>query len=534
MKRSAPAALVLTGLLALAALSPAAAQSPDYGALGGIRDEGLHRSQVMDTLSYLTDVVGPRLTGSPQLKAAQSWAIGRFKEWGLADPRNEAWGTFGRGWSFSRAAVHMVKPQETPLLALPKGWSPATEGAVRGQVVQLKIASEKDLEPWRGKIAGKIILLEDTSDTQRPAGNGDRRFDDHGLEDLYQFPIPADRPEGGFRERARERTRLRNAVFPFLAQEKVLATIEISSREWGVLRLGGTSAFRPGDHPGVPALVMAVEHWNRIHRLLERKIDVELEVDVAARFYDDDLKAYNTLAEIPGSDLKGEVVMAGAHIDSWHTGQGATDNASGVAVVMEAARILKTLGLKPRRTIRFALWSGEEQGLLGSTAYVENHFAARPLSKDKDEEIYPPAIRKTVGPLEVKPEHAKLAAYFNLDNGSGKIRGIYTNENAAVVPIFQAWLAPFADLGATQVTMRSTGSTDHVPFDRAGLPGFQFIQDQLDYFPKTHHSNLDVVDHAERDDLMQASVLMAAFLYDAAMRPEMLPRKPLPKGNEPR
>jgi Zn-dependent M28 family amino/carboxypeptidase len=272
---------------------------------------------------------------------------------------------------------------------------------------------------------------------------------------------------------------------------------------------------------------MAAEHFNRLSRLLDRKLPVELELDVRARFIDQDPMAYNTVAEIPGTDRKGEVVMLGAHMDSWHTGTGATDNGAGVAVTMEAVRILRALDLHPRRTIRIALWSGEEQGLLGSRAYVREHFASRP-EQPGDAEL--PFFQRPVrGPLTIKPEHAKLSGYFNVDNGTGKIRGIYTQQNAAVVPIFEAWLRPFADLGATTVTMRNTGGTDHQSFDAVGLPGFQFIQDEGDYSTRTHHTNMDVLDRAQKDDLMQASVVLASFVYNTAMRDELLPRKPLPR-----
>ncbi len=305
--------------------------------------------------------------------------------------------------------------------------------------------------------------------------------------------------------------------------------MEPSSRLNGVVRVAGGGSWEPGQSVGVPALVMAAEHYNQILRLVEHGRPVELEIDIAARFHDGDLQAYNTVAEIPGTDKKGEVVMAGAHLDSWHSGTGATDNAAGSAVVMEAARILKALGVKPRRTIRFALWSGEEQGLLGSRAYVKQHFATRPESRDPQQQELPERYRDDTWPLDLKPEHARLAAYFNLDNGAGRIRGIYAEENVAVKPIFAAWLTPFADLGAGAVTLRATSGTDHVPFDRVGLPGFQFIQDKMDYRTRTHHTQLDTYDHLKRQDLMQASVIMAAFLYDAAMRPEPLPRKPLPQ-----
>jgi Zn-dependent M28 family amino/carboxypeptidase len=275
-------------------------------------------------------------------------------------------------------------------------------------------------------------------------------------------------------------------------------------------------------------VVLIPEDYNRILRLLERGPEVELEVDVDAAFLDGDPTANNTVAEIPGTGAAGEVVMVGAHLDSWHGGTGATDNAAGCAVAMEAVRILRALAVAPRRTIRIALWSGEEQGLLGSAAYVAEHFASRPEPEDPAERELPPGLRQNPGPLTVKPDHTRLTAYFNLDNGGGRIRGVYTQENVAVEPIFTAWLAPFRDLGAGTVTARNTRGTDHQSFDRVGLPGFQFVQDGLDYTSRTHHTVADGYDHLVRDDLIQASVVLASFLYHAAMRPEMLPRKPLP------
>jgi Zn-dependent M28 family amino/carboxypeptidase len=280
---------------------------------------------------------------------------------------------------------------------------------------------------------------------------------------------------------------------------------------------------------GVPALVMAIEHYGRLARLLAQKKDVELELDVKARFHDDDPMSYNTIAEIPGTDRAGELVMLGGHMDSWHGGTGATDNAAGVAVAMEAVRILRTLGVKPRRTIRIALWSGEEQGLLGSEGYVMQHFASRPVPEDpKERENF--SLRRSTGPLTFKPEHAKLSAYFNVDNGTGRIRGIYAQENAAVVPIFEEWLAPLKDLGATTVTMRNTRGTDHESFDAVGLPAFQFIQDQIEYETRTHHTNQDVYERLQREDLMQASVVLATFVWQAAARDAKLPRKPMPQS----
>ena len=289
-----------------------------------------------------------------------------------------------------------------------------------------------------------------------------------------------------------------------------------------------------GEATGPTALVLAQEHFNRIARLLASGKEVELELDVRARFHDDDEMAYNTIAEIPGSDRKAEVVMLGAHLDSWHAGTGATDNAAGSAVAMEALRILKALDVRPRRTIRIGLWTGEEQGLLGSRAYVKQHFAARPDPSPEEREI-PSSLRRDTGPLTLKPDHARLSVYFNLDNGTGKVRGVYLENNAAAMPIFEAWLEPFEDLGARTLTMRrmTGGGTDHQPFDSVGLPGFQFIQDEGDYSSRTHHTNWDVYDRIQREDMMQASVVMAAFAYNAAMRAEMFPRKPLPKDASP-
>lgn len=523
-----PVLILLT--LAPPSITAAGAEEPvDLSVMTRIREEGFRRSQVMDTLFHLTDVIGPRLTGSPQLKEANDWTRQRFESWGLSNAHLEGY-PFGRGWSFSACEVRMVSPREAPLLALPKAWTPATSGPVRGEVMKAGIKSEEDLEKLKGKVAGKILFIDDPLEIKEPEDPQLKRYSEEDLDKLGDFTIPGE--ERDWRKAALERWRLRKAVNEFLEKEKALAVVEVSSRANGIVRVTSGGSWEPGESVGVPSLVMAAEHYNQILRLVDARDEgkpVELEIDVAARFHDDDPKAYNTVAEIPGTDKKNELVMAGAHLDSWHAGTGATDNAAGSAVVMEAARILKAIGVKPRRTIRFALWTGEEQGYDGSIAYVKQHFATRPENTDPKEKELPERLRTDTWPLQLKPEHAKVAAYFNLDNGTGKIRGIYTEGNAALRPIFEAWLAPFADLGATTVTQNSTGGTDHVPFDRIGLPGFQFIQDQMDYMTRTHHTNLDTYDHLRRDDMVQASVIMAAFLYDAAMRPEPLPRKPLPQ-----
>jgi carboxypeptidase Q len=524
-------------LCATAALAMPGAEEPvDLAMVTRIRDEGLNRSKVMDTLGYLTDVIGPRVTGSPAARAANEWTRRQLESWGLQGAHLERWGPFGRGWTFERASVHMVRPATLPLIALPKAWTPGTDGPVRGEVVKWKAESEADLEKAKGKLAGKVVLLDDAREIKDPDQPLFSRYSDAELSRLAQYGQGDDNRRPGRprdRESALRRARFEKALREFLAAEKVLATVEPSAREGTVVRVQGGGSREPGESAGVTALVMAAEQYNRLVRLVDRGTPVELEVDVRARFLDDDPMADNTVAEIPGSDRRGEVVMLGAHLDSWHAGTGATDNAAGCAVVMEALRILQALEVRPRRTIRIALWTGEEQGLLGARAYVREHFGSRPEPTDPIERGLPSSLRRPTGPLTLRPDHARLSAYFNLDNGTGRIRGIYTQQNVAAVPIFEAWLRPFADLGATTVSNRTTGSTDHVPFDAVGLPGFQFIQDEADYTTRTHHTNLDVYDRAQREDLMQASVVMASFVYHAAMREDRFPRKPLPRDPSP-
>jgi carboxypeptidase Q len=521
----------------LAAATAFAEEPVDLTAVNRIRDEGFNNSKVMETLAQLTDVLGPRLTGSPNLKRAGEWARQQLADWGLADARLESWGPFGRGWSFERSSVHMLAPSTVPLIALPKAWTPGTERPVRAGALRVKLESQADLDRVRGTLAGKVLFLDEARDLKRPETPLFRRYTPEALEDLARWEAGPGRRGGPppDRETALRRFRFQRTLREFLKTENALATVEASERDGGVVRVGAGGSRQAGEEPGVTALVMAAEHYNRVLRLLERGTPVELEVDVRARFHDEDPMAYNTVAEIPGTDRRGEVVMLGAHLDSWHAGTGATDNAAGSAVVMEAARILRALEVRPRRTIRVALWTGEEQGLLGSRAYVREHFGARPEPTDAAERSLPSYLRRDRGPLALKPAHARLSAYFNLDNGTGRIRGIYTQQNAAALPLFEAWLEPFADLGATTVTNRSTGGTDHLPFDAVGLPGFQFIQDEADYSTRTHHTNMDVYDRLQKDDMMQASVIMASFVYHAAMREERFPRKPLPRepGPEP-
>jgi hypothetical protein len=516
------------GLLSLAAAAPAV-EPVDWEMVTRIREEGFSRSRVLDTLRHLTDEIGPRLTGSPGLAAANEWTRRQLEDWGLEDARLEPWGPFGRGWTFERAAVHMVEPRSTTIFALPQAWTPGTSGPVRGAVRTATLDSVEDLDGLRGQVRGQILLLEDDRPPGREQEPAVRRFDPDGLRELVDYPLDDEAgPRRDYRARARERAAFARQRNAFLAEEGVVATFAMSSRDEGILRVGGAGSREPGESVGVPALVMSAEQHRWIARLLEAGRAVVLEVDVATTFHDSDPMAYNTVAEIRGGDLRQELVMVGAHLDSWHAATGSNDNAAGVAVAMEAVRILEAVGAKPRRTIRVALWTGEEQGLLGSRAYVREHFAARPAPQDPEAAALPVSLWPETWPIQYRADWDRLSAYFNLDNGSGRIRGVYTQGNLGVVPIFEAWLQPFHDLGADTLTNRNTGGTDHLPFDAVGLPGFQFIQDALDYGSRTHHTHLDHYDHASAADLQQASVVMASFLYHAANRDQKLPRKPKP------
>jgi carboxypeptidase Q len=515
-------------LTALTASVYATEEAVDLEMVTRIRDEGFTNSKVMDTVGYLTDVIGPRVTGSPQMREANDWTRQRLESWGLVNSHLEAW-TFGRGWSLERSVVQMIKPAPATLVAVPRAFTPGTDGPRRGKVVKVKIESEADAEKYRGQLAGRIVLLGEPRDTANPEKPQFTRYSDQELDGLAHFDVEPARRGPLDRETITRRLRLQRVLRPFFVAEKALATIEVSPADAGVVVVGRGGSWVKGEDPGVPALVMAAEQYNRLARLVDRDVDVELELDIRSHFQDDDPTAYNTVAEIPGSDKRGELVMLGAHLDSWHAGTGATDNAAGSAVAMEAVRILQALDVKPRRTIRIALWSGEEEGLLGSKAYVAEHFGTRGGPPDPSERDLPSFLRRETGPVTTKPDHARLSAYFNVDNGTGKIRGIYAERNAAVAPLFEAWLRPLHDLGATTVTLRHTGGTDHLSFDAIGLPAFQFIQDEADYETRTHHTNLDVFDRLQKTDLMQAAVVLATFVYDAATRPERMPRRPLPR-----
>jgi carboxypeptidase Q len=525
--------------IAVAALAvPALAQEKlDWATLGRIRDEGFRHSQVMETADQLTDVHGPRLTGSPQYKEAADWARQQLEAWGLANAHLESW-PFGRGWSFDRCSAHVVAPMAFPLVALPKAWTAGTNGPVRGRVMRVKVDSEADVEALKGKVAGMILWVGEARELKGPEDGGVfKRYTDKQLDEIEQYQIPGPRgfrgPRPFDREAFLKRRRLQQALDKLYAAERPLAVVEPSERDANVLRLGGARSYKKGDPQPVTQLVVSASQWNRVARLLDRKMDVEVEVDVRARFHEDDTNGYNVVADLPGTDKKGEIVLIGAHLDSWHPGTGATDDAAGCAATMEAIRILKAIDARPRRTVRVGLWGGEEQGFLGSRAYVSAHLATRPEPKEGEADDLPSFLRnEPPAPMTVRPDHAKLSAYFNLDNGTGKVRGIYLQEDAPARPVFEAWMQAVKDLGATRITMRNTGGTDHIPFDGVGVPAFQFIQDPIEYmdgsFFGTHHTDMDVYDRLQRDDLMQAAVVIATFAYDAATRDELMPRKPQP------
>jgi carboxypeptidase Q len=551
-------ALVLMFSTVLLTGTTVRAQAPqekfDQDAINKIKEEGLKNSQVMDVLSYITDVSGARLTGSPNIHSAQEWAKKKLSDWGLQNAHLEAWGPFGRGWSLEGFSANMIKPYYVPLIAYPKAWSASTNGTLRGQPVLFDVKTEADLENYKGKLKGAIVLLSPAREVKAHFEAMGRRQTD---EDLLRMANaePAGQGQGRFGQftpEQRAAMQLQNKKWEMIYSEGAALVLEPGRGDGGTIFVQSANLVYPQDTPAdkrktirdkdappiVPQVVVAVEHYNRIIRMMSRSAPVQLEMNLQAKYYDQDLMSHNVIAEIPGTDLKDEIVMLGAHFDSWHAGTGATDNAAGSAVCMEAVRILQTLGLKPRRTIRIGLWSGEEQGLLGSRAYVAEHLGKRlgpnpgfgpPTPGER------PAAPETPPQFELKPDHEKFAGYFNLDNGTGKIRGIYMQGNEQVRPIFRAWFAPFKDIvGTTKensfatLTISNTGGTDHLSFDAVGLPGFQFIQDEIEYDTRTHHSNMDVYDRIQEDDMKQAAIIMAAFVYNTAMRDKKLPRKPFP------
>jgi len=521
--------MLCVGLATVAQVQAQTKEPVDLDMVSRIRQEAFHRSQVMATFGHLTEQIGPRLTNSPNMAKANAWTREQMTAWGLSNVHDEAFDDFGRGWQYRSASVDLLGPRQLSLHAVPKAWTPGTQGPVEGEAIAVSIKTKADLDKYKGKLKGKVVLLSDLREYKPGTESDSKRYDEAGLTALLEYTVPKDTNPAERKKRATEyvqRQEMTQALNKFLVEEGAIASLSISGWDNGIIRVGGGGSRRAGEPLGVPELAVAAEHYNPLLRALERGEQVRLRVNVDAEFTSaTNDPGYNTIAEIPGSG--NEVVIIGAHMDSWHAGTGAADNAAGVSVMMEAMRILKTLGVKPRRTIRIVLWSGEEQGLIGSGAYVAKHIAEYPESTDPEQKKLPKGFQERGGPLQKKRDYDKVSAYFNLDNGSGKIRGVYAQENLAAMPIFEAWLKPFNDVGATIVTPRNTGSTDHISFDRVGVPGFQFVQDGLDYFSNVHHSDLDTYDHASPEDLKQASAIIAAFAYHAATREQKLPRKPL-------
>ncbi len=542
-------------LLPMVAFSQTASAQSVYTApasdIQKIRDQGMtDKSQVMNTLSYLTNVIGPRLTNSPNMKKANDWTRDTMAKWGMKNAHLESWGPFGRGWELENFSAQVNAPMPFPLIAYPKAWSPSTKGAVTGDVVKVDIKSDEDFAKYKGKLRGKIVLASEIKDIEADFKGMASRYTEEELEKLAAEPNPADQPRRGNRpagtpemtpemQKRLERFLISMKVSNFLIEEGAAVILESSPRgSGGTIFVQGASVAQdvpenpmdiftrrgnrlsPQDKAAeakmIPQVVVATEDYNRLARMVDFGVTPKMTINIDAKYFDDDPMGYNTIAEIPGSDpkLKDEVVMLGGHMDSWHAGTGATDNGAGVAVAMEAARIIMAAGLKPRRTIRVALWSGEEQGLNGSRGYVKQQFGEMDGQGDDRK------LTKTAN-------YDKLSAYYNLDNGTGKIRGVYMQGNEAVRPYFAAWLAPFATDGASTLTLSNTGGTDHLSFDAIGLPGFQFIQDEIEYSTRTHHSNQDVFDRIQADDMREAATIMAAFVYQTAMMDEKMPRKPM-------
>ncbi len=526
-------AILLVSMAAHSQVRPP--DAADAAMLNRIWLEGTNNSRVMEHLSWLTDVFGPRIPGSPAYNKAAAWAVQRFTELGLAGAVIEPAGELGLGWSCDYVSAHMIAPSYMPVLAYPRPWTGSTKGKITGSPVLTLISSKADLDKYKGKLKDAIVFLKDPRPVHPNFNAPAKRLDDKDFKDLLDTPIPVrpakpggSTPEGGLKWEELEE---------FFKSEEVGVLVEPSSgsrSDFGTVKVdaygGNGKDFVTRDQS--PRIIMAAEQYDRICRILDLKVPVTLEIEVRATIYDKDTQGYNVTAEIPGTDKKDELVMLGGHLDSWTGGTGAVDDAAGCAVAMEAVRILKALGVKPRRTIRAAFWAGEEEGFYGSRGYVVRHFGdtdKQSLAK-MDFDALEKNWRNPLGEskkLLAKPDYAKISGYFNYDNGSGRIRGIYIQENFQVRPIFEEWMKPLKDLGVTAISLQNTEGTDHLPFDYIGIPGFQFVQDPLDYFPGLHHTNQDVYDHAVPEDIIQSAIVMAYFVYQTAMREDMLPRKPL-------
>jgi carboxypeptidase Q len=521
-----------------------AKETLDLNMYARIRDEGLDHSRIMDYATALFDDIGQRLTGSPNMAKANAWARDQLAAMGCANARLESWGDFGMGWRQIATSANMAKPDTAVFIAQATPWSPATPGLITADVIAVPyFRDEKDFDKWKGKLAGKIVLFGRAPKINPSPKPLLESYDGNKLQEIFSYPLDGDFKEQhvfpstpDFWANVFKQVNFKEQVSKFFADQHAAAILVSSyGGDGGIMKddnneAMGQRVYMPDHKQPIPSVVLADEAFGRISRLLEHDVPVTLGLNVQTEFTGDHEQGYNTIAEIPGTDpqLKDQIVMAGDHLDSWIAGTGATDDGAGAIIAMEAMRILTALHVQPRRTIRVALWSGEEQGEFGSLGYVDQHLATVGYATTPEQLAVPTFLRQITGPITPKPDYALFSAYFNLDNGGGKLLGIYTNNNAAIVPIFQQWIAPLKDLGVTTVSMRPSGSSDQDSFDNVGLPGFQFIQDPRDYETRSVHTNQDTYERLSADDLKQAAVVEAIFLYNAAMRDQMLPRNPFP------
>ena len=500
----------------------------DNATIARIRGEAITASQALDTHWWLSEGFGARATGTPGYQAAADWAMKKFNEWGLKNVHVERF-PFGQGWSIDRFSVHLLTPQPAPLIGMPRWYSPSTKGTITSDVVHVKATSEADLAKYKGQLTGKIVILQAVRPVRMLEDRVVLRMNDADWAEAMKLPEPrpaAGTPGASGASGAMTPQQFAQLVQRFLVAEGAAAVLDRGSDadlsaggsdlSWQTQRVDGGTIF-PGNGGSrdpkvpqqVPSATLAVEHYNRLVRLLEHGQPVRMEVNIQTKFHPEtnpEGNAFNIIAEIPGSDLASEVVILGAHFDTYPYATGATDNTTGSAAMIEAVRVIQKLGLKPRRTIRLALWAAEEQGLLGSREYVARHFFDR----------------NTKTP---KPGHENVQAYFNLDNGTGRILGIWGQGNTGAMKNFEQWGQALKDLGWKNVSPRSVSQTDHGSFDEAGIPGFQFIQERLEYNSRTHHSNMDLFDHVQKDDVIQQGAVAAVFAWYAANVNEKLPRK---------
>jgi carboxypeptidase Q len=531
------ACLILTSV----AFSQQAQDNVDTAAVSAIKAEAMNHSQVMEILSYLSDVYGPRLTWSPEYKEAAQWANTKLKEWGLQNVHYENWAPVGKGWTLKKFSAQVTSPRAFPLTAYPKAWSPSIKGTLRSEVVYLNAKTDADLEKYKGKLKNAVVFLDEARPLRAHFQADATRLTDSALASYANAGPPqgGGMPDSAMISRFIKQMQFSAGKLAFCQKEGAAVIVSNAGGDDGTVFTQGASTshvpqglgdlFDPASSPYsdkatkiVPQISVASENYNRVMRMIDKGQKVQIELSLEAEMTKAD-SGFNIIAEIPGTDLKDEIVMIGGHFDSWQAGTGATDNGTGSAVCLEAVRILEKLGLKPRRTIRIGLWGGEEQGLDGSRAYVAQHFA-------EQEGDFMSVMMGRGGAIKKKAEYDKFSVYFNNDNGSGKSRGVWLQGNEAARSIFRVWLSRFNDPTAQTLSLSNTGGTDHLSYDAVGLPGFQFIQDPIDYGTRTHHSNMDVWDRAQEDDLKQASAMMAAFAFNAAMQDAKFPRKPLPGG----